>query len=103
MPAVGLGLAAIGQNRIEYMCPKAGLCSMPAAPMAIAEQRVQPPVCGTAGGKIVDQLDMAVAAVQCLDPGDLVEVERHTMCPRQPAEAVTEDLVPLGIVDQRGD
>ena len=53
------------------MSAKAGLGGMAALPVAIAEQRVQPAVAAAAGGKIVDQLDMAVAIAK--PTGEVVE------------------------------
>ena len=61
------------------MRSKTGFSSMTAAPVAIAEQRVKPPISGAPGGKVVDQLDMAVAVVQSTDPGSLVQVECRLM------------------------
>ena len=83
------------------MRAEAGLGGVPAAAMAIAEQRVQPAVAGTALGEIVDQLDMAVTLAE--RRRDVVERQRRRMVARQPAERVTGDLVALGIIDQRGD
>src|SRR5215472_4957461 len=68
-PAVGLRLVAISQNRVEDMRPEAGFCSVTAASVAIAEQRVQPSIRTTPSRKIIDQLDMAITVAQSLDPG----------------------------------
>ncbi len=82
--AIGLRLAAINQQRIEYMRAEAGLGGVPAGAMAIAEQRVQPAVAVAALGEIVDQLDMPVIAAEFV-----AEAQRGRMVARQPAEALS--------------
>src|SRR5271166_4829991 len=83
------------------MRAKTGFSGMTAAPVAIAEQRVKPPIRGASGGKVVDQLDMAIAAVQSIDPGDLVQVEYYLVRPRHSPERMTQNFVSLRVIDQR--
>src|SRR6516162_5358794 len=85
------------------MRPKAGFCRVTATPVTIAEQRVKPSICGAASGEVVDQLDMAITRVQTMDRGDLVQVECHLVCPRHSSEGMTQKLVSLRVIDQRGD
>ena len=51
---------------------------MAAVSVAIAKQRMKPAVALAAGGEVVDQLDMAIAAAQRIDAIDLVEVEHRS-------------------------
>jgi len=74
---------------------------MTAAPVAIPEQRVKPPIRGAPAGKVVDQLDMAIAGVQSIDPSDLVQVECRLMRPRHSPERMTQNFVSLRVIDQR--
>ena len=53
------------------MRAEAGFGGMAALAVAVAEQRVQPAVAAAAGGKVVDQLDMAVAIAK--PTGEVVE------------------------------
>ena len=64
-------LVAIDEERVEHMRAEAGFGGMAALAVAVAEQRVQPAVAAAAGGKIVDQLDMAVAIAK--PTGEVVE------------------------------
>jgi len=75
---------------------------MTAAPVAIAKQRVKPSIRGAPCGKVVNQLDMAIAVVQSLDPGDPVQVECGLVCPRHSPERITQNFVSLGVINQRG-
>src|SRR5579884_2950017 len=100
-PAVALRLAAIGHYRIEDVRAEAAFSAVPAAAMAIAEQRVQPAVAVTAVGEIVDQLGVPVPAAQ--SRAEAAEVDRRRVVARQPPEAPARHLVALGIVDHYGD
>src|ERR1700733_2610219 len=81
---IGLRLVAVGEDRVEDMRAKAGLGGMSARAMAIAKQRVQPPVALAAFGEVVGELDMAVAVAEraC----EIIEIERDAVPARQPAE-----------------
>ena len=59
---------------------------MTAAPVAIAKQRVKPSIRGASGGKVVDQLDVAIAPVESGDPGEIVQFGTD---PRNPADSQT--------------
>ena len=55
------------------MRAEAGLGGVPAGPVPIAEQRVQPAVGLTALGKIVDQFDVAIGFAQRIDAASFVQ------------------------------
>src|SRR5438874_11871078 len=75
---IGLRLVAIDEERVEHMRAEAGFGGMTALAVAIAEERVQPAVAAAAvAGKVVDQLDMAVAMAK--PTGQVVERERGRM------------------------
>src|SRR6266481_9027246 len=102
-PRVGLRLVAIGQDGIEDMRSEARLGGVPAAPVAVAKERMQPSVCLSPFGEVIDQLDMAVPAAQRVETVDLVQIERSRMSARQPPEGVPQHLPALRVINQGGD
>src|SRR5271167_1238723 len=84
------------------MRAKTGLGSMAAVAAPIAEDRMQPAIGGGALGKIVDQLDMAIALAESLDAERTIKVEHGRMISRQASESVTQYLVPVGIAHDGG-
>jgi hypothetical protein len=85
------------------MGAEARLGRVPAPAVAIAENRVQPPVGLAALGKIIDEFQVSVACPESAGAADLVEVECNPMVARQTAEAVSRHLAALGIVEDGGD
>ena len=102
-PGIALRFVLVGQHRVEHMRAETGFRRMAGITVFVAEQAVQPAIDFMPGGKIINQLDMAIAAIEFLPSQKIVDVQGDGIAAFQIAEFMFLHLIAARIINQRLD
>src|SRR6185437_3439541 len=103
LAGIALRLVFVSKYRVEDMRAEAGLCRMARLAILITEQAVQPAVDLMPSGEIINDLDMAIAAIKLGVAEQIIHVNCRRVIALQIAELMLFHQFAMRVIDQRLD